>query len=102
MKRPITVKFEDQILMFTVDIQRKDDTIVYHLEDDSTFDKFRNDLPEDFNIIKQDNSDTVTFKDEAKTERGQSLADAIWKVTAALGPQFTGEEKAVKDKENAF
>ena len=95
MKHPITVKFEDQILMFTVDIQRKEDTIVYHLEHDSNYEKFSNDLPEDFNIIRQDNSDQVTFRDEAKTDRGQALANAIWQVVESMAPQLKGTtEKA--------
>lgn len=93
MKRPITVKFEDQILMFTVDIQRKDNNIVYHLEHDSTFEKFRDDLPEDFNIIKQQNKTDIQYKDQPLTGRGQSLAQAIWAVLEAHPPQFKGDEK---------
>ncbi|HEY0274326.1 MAG TPA: hypothetical protein VGC22_14130 [Chitinophaga sp.] len=93
MKRPITVKFEDQILMFTVDIQRKDDKIVYHLENDSTLDKFGQDLPVNFNIVKQHNSDAILLKDLPMTERGRSLADAIWKVLQSHPPQFKGGDK---------
>lgn len=93
MKRPITVKFEDQILMFTVDIQRKDENIVYHLEHDSTFEKFRQDLPEDFNLLKQQNSAEIRYENRPLTDRGQHLAEAIWKVLEAHPPQFKGEEK---------
>jgi predicted transcriptional regulator YdeE len=93
MTRHITITQDGVQYMINIDIESRSTDITYHI---ATPQHFRKELPENFDIVQSKDNEHPQYDDQAFTEKGREIAQAIWKQVCTLPPQFKGGKSAGK------
>lgn len=87
MTRQITVSYNDQHYMYDVAFERQDNATIYHIK---PYRKSHVAFPENFDIIKADDSEQPQYDLNALNEEGKQIADVLWQQISLFPPQFKG------------